>query len=348
VRVDVIIDNFNYAQYLGAAIDSALAQTYHDTKVIVVDDGSTDSSRDVIDRYGNAIVPVLKENGGQASAFNVGLERSDGDVVLFLDADDMLLPQATGRIAAAFAAQPELAKVHFRMEVVDGDGRRTGGVKPPAHIRLPSGDLREATARYAFDLARPPTSGNAFAARVLQAIMPLPVLSPTAADWYIVYAAGLFGPVAAIDEPMALYRVHSANWYEPALSSIDLDHVRGTVIRMDRARKHMEVVADRLGMTVEPGDAAMCEIAWRAISLKLDAARHPIASDTIPGLLAGGVHSARRRFDVNGLMKVAFVTWLACFVVAPRRFASWPAEVFMFPDRRPALNLLLSRLHRTE
>jgi len=78
ITVSIIIDNYNYGRFLGEAIDSALAQTYPHVEVIVVDDGSTDNSREVIAKYGDRIIPVLKENGGQASAFNAGLLRPRG------------------------------------------------------------------------------------------------------------------------------------------------------------------------------------------------------------------------------------------------------------------------------
>ena len=117
--VSVVINNYNYARYLAQAIDSALGQTYPGTEVVVVDDGSSDGSRDVIAAYGTRVVPVLKENGGQASAFNAGFAASRGDVVLFLDADDCLLPTA-----AAHRAD----RVDLRMgrDVVVGDGRVLG------------------------------------------------------------------------------------------------------------------------------------------------------------------------------------------------------------------------------
>ena len=70
--LDIVVNNFNYARFLTAAVDSALAQRGTDVHVIVVDDGSTDDSRDLIASYGDRVTPVLKENGGQASAFNAG------------------------------------------------------------------------------------------------------------------------------------------------------------------------------------------------------------------------------------------------------------------------------------
>ena len=80
-RVSVIINNYNYGHFLGAAIDSALTQTYAPIEVVVVDDGSTDDSRNVIAGYGSRIRAVLKVNGGQASAFNAGFAASTGAVI---------------------------------------------------------------------------------------------------------------------------------------------------------------------------------------------------------------------------------------------------------------------------
>src|SRR5437016_4869848 len=90
----IVIDNYNYAQFLREAIDSALAQTYSPFEVVVVDDGSTDGSRAIIESYGSRIKSLFKTNGGQGSAFNAGFAASNGSVVCFLDADDILLPSA--------------------------------------------------------------------------------------------------------------------------------------------------------------------------------------------------------------------------------------------------------------
>src|SRR5687768_5034795 len=90
--VSVVINNYNYGRYLGPAIDSALQQSYPCVEVIVVDDGSTDHSRAVIAGYGHRIIPIYKANGGQASALNAGYEESQGEIVIFLDADDLLGP----------------------------------------------------------------------------------------------------------------------------------------------------------------------------------------------------------------------------------------------------------------
>src|SRR2546427_6650222 len=90
----IIVNNYNYGRFLREAVDSALNQTYRNTEVIVVDDGSTDDSREIIADYRNLILPVMKQNGGQTSALNEGFSRSRGEVVIFLDSDDTLFPRA--------------------------------------------------------------------------------------------------------------------------------------------------------------------------------------------------------------------------------------------------------------
>lgn len=89
----IVITNFNYGRFLADAIDSALAQD-HPVEVVVVDDGSTDNSREVLARYHGRVTPVLKKNEGMASALNAGFQASCGDPVIFLDADDVLLGSA--------------------------------------------------------------------------------------------------------------------------------------------------------------------------------------------------------------------------------------------------------------
>lgn len=346
-RVDVVVNNFNYARFLDDAIDSALAQTYEHVRVIVVDDGSSDGSRDLISSYGDRIEPVLKENGGQASCFNAGLQRSRGDIVIFLDADDLLAPEAVAHVADAFASVPGAARAHYRLAVVDEDGVPTGEIKPARHIALPSGDLRDATLRFPFDLARPATSGNAFSARVLREISPIEDCGDrVGADWYVVCLSPLLGPVVAIDEPLGMYRVHDGNVHERSSAVLDLDQTRATIRYTAATRVHLGELAGRLDLAWDRRDASMSEVADRAISLKLDRRGHPIAGDTLPGLVRLGARAAARRFDVRAPLKAAFLAWLVCLVVAPRPLARRLAEMFVHPSRRARLNGWLKRMSR--
>ena len=120
MRVSIVIDNYNYEAYVARAVDSALAQTHSDVEVVVVDDGSRDGSMGVIRGYADRVTVIDKPNGGQGSAYNAGYARTTGDMVVFLDADDWLYPQAAAEIAALW--RPGVSKVQFRLDMVDKAG----------------------------------------------------------------------------------------------------------------------------------------------------------------------------------------------------------------------------------
>jgi hypothetical protein len=212
VDASVIVNNFDYAPYLRDAIASALEQTHPSTEVVVVDDGSTDDSREIIASYGRDIVPVLKDNGGQASAFNAGLAASRGELVVFLDADDALLPHAVERAAAELGGE-RTVKVHWPLLEIDAAGRRTGAVIPD---ELAQGELIETVLREgpAGHGGNPPSSGNAWRREYLDRIFPVPEEAFRIwADVYLLELAPIYGRIARIDEPLGLYRVHGENRY---------------------------------------------------------------------------------------------------------------------------------------
>ena len=100
--VSIVINNYNYGNYVQNSIVSALNQTYENFEIIVVDDGSTDHSRDVICKYEREIIAVYKENGGQASALNRGFQLSQGEIICFLDSDDVFLNHKVLSIVNAY------------------------------------------------------------------------------------------------------------------------------------------------------------------------------------------------------------------------------------------------------
>lgn len=345
-RVDVIINNFNYATYLASAIDSALSQSYPATRVIVVDDGSTDDSVEIIRSYGERITAVVKDNGGQASAMNAGMSAVDGDVVIFLDADDMLEPEAAARIAGEFSTHPDLARVHYRLRVMDAGGRLTDEVKPEARLPLAHGDLTRATLRTPFDGAWLPTSGNAFSVRSLRRILPVPEGDyRLCADWYLVHVSSVVGPVGAIDEPLARYRMHGANGFSRAGASLDLTHLAETVEYARLTRGHIHRIARATGIPHdERRTASMCDIANRAVLMRADAG---VQGDSRLSLFRGGLRAAGGRRDVGVAMKGMFVAWLAAALVSPRRVSRWLSEIFLLPERRQVINSVLGALHRS-
>jgi glycosyltransferase involved in cell wall biosynthesis len=208
-QASIVISSYNYGSFLANCIDSALEQTYPHTEVIVVDDGSTDDSRDIIARYGNRVTPLLKENGGQASALNAGFRASQGEVVIFLDSDDMLLPTTVEKVIPLFK-DGRAAKAHWPLWSVDPRGKKTGKMMYP---ELPEGDLREAVvARGPHGYGWPPTSGNAWSRIFLEQVFPIPEAEYTVSpDLYLAALAPLFGHVKRLAAPQGLCRWHAQN-----------------------------------------------------------------------------------------------------------------------------------------
>ena len=346
--VSIVIDNYNYGRYLPTAIDSALAQRGSAVDVVVVDDGSTDGSRAILARYGERITTVLKPNGGQASAFNAALPHCRGDVVMFLDADDALLPDAAATVLRAFTETPRLVKVQFRLAVIDGDGRPTGEVKPPEHVCPPNGVVWREELTFPFDLVWMATSANAFSAGALARVMPIPEGEfRDSADWYLQHLVPLLGPVASLPAVCAHYRVHGGNAYEPAGARLDLAHVRQSVAYAAATRRHLRRMAGELELPMRPGPIlSVADLANRLISRKLEPAAHPLAADGVARLALAGAVAATRRSDVRIPWKLATIAWFAGTASAPRPVARRLAALFLFPGRRHWANALLGAWKR--
>jgi glycosyltransferase involved in cell wall biosynthesis len=208
--VSILINNYNYALYIKEAIDSALNQTYPNTEVIVVDDGSTDNSREIIASYEKKIIPVYKENGGQASALNAGFAVSQGEIVCLLDSDDVLLPQKVETVAKAFCSYTGAAVVYHRVQNIDEAGIPNGKPWPPYNsIR---GDISSQVARTGGWWPFPPSTALSFSRKFLCKVMNVPEEEyRICADTYLADLAPFLGEVVGIDEVLSHYRLHSSN-----------------------------------------------------------------------------------------------------------------------------------------
>ncbi len=200
--ISVVITNYNYGRFLGEAIDSVLAQTHPDVECVVVDDGSTDHSREVIAAR-PGVVAIFKENGGQAKALRTGMEAARGEVVVSLDADDWLLPEACARIAQAW--RPGVVCLNYRLSI-NGD---------PAHVWPGEAFLDEGHAAFlAANGYYPsaPMSGNAFDRDYVKAVLARAEgLDGDGVDAYLLYSAPVFGDIAHVDEILGVYRTHGGN-----------------------------------------------------------------------------------------------------------------------------------------
>jgi glycosyltransferase involved in cell wall biosynthesis len=240
--VSVIIDNYNYARYLRQAIDSALAQTYSNFELIVVDDGSTDESRQIIRDYGDRITPLLKDNGGQGSAFNAGFALSRGELVCFLDSDDMWLPEKLAETVLLSQRHPEAQVLFHRFRKIDAQGVPFRERARPREIVC--GDLRSRARRSGGCWPHPPTSALCFRRSFLERVMPAPEETlRSCADLYLATLAPFLGDIAGMRKPLTLYRVHGANaWLG---SSRDL---RGDLSRHEAHIHTINQTLQRLGI----------------------------------------------------------------------------------------------------
>ena len=207
----IVIVNYNYERFVGAAIESALEQTYAPLEVIVVDDGSTDGSRKVIEKYENKPIRVIyQKNAGQGAVYNTGWQAARGAFVLFLDSDDVLEPDAMQKVVDAFL-HSDAVKVQFYLQQVDRDLKPLGYLLPS--YPFPSMGPREQITAYGYYVS-PPASGNAYRKSFLDEIMPIAdvELYRQATDGYTTGLAGMAGKIASIGEVLGLYRVHGNNY----------------------------------------------------------------------------------------------------------------------------------------
>ncbi|MGH7836625.1 MAG: glycosyltransferase family 2 protein, partial [Candidatus Binataceae bacterium] len=121
-RVSVIVPVFNGAATVGEAIASVLAQSYRDFELIVVDDGSTDATADVLARYAGAIKLITRANGGISAARNSGMRAATGEYVALLDCDDVWMPAMLEQTVAALDAAPHCVLAYTDLAVTDSEG----------------------------------------------------------------------------------------------------------------------------------------------------------------------------------------------------------------------------------
>jgi hypothetical protein len=268
-------------------------------------------------------------------------------VVIFLDADDVLLPMAAGRVAEAFGACPGLAKVQFRMRVIDAQGRETDIIRPAPRLGLASGDLRCQTVSFPFDLPWAAMSANAFSAAVLRRIMPVPVerYDQAGADWYLAHVASLYGEVSALDDVCGLYRIHGANRYATMGGGLDLDKIRHSVRYAAATSLSLQEFADRLRFARPDRILSVSDVAGQLTLRKLDAGRYEDSSESVAALVGLGLRAAARRFDVDWPVKLMFMCWFLVMALAPQPVARMLAEAFFVPERRRTLNDWLDRQH---
>ena len=251
--VSIIINNYNYDRFLAEAIDSALNQTYADVEVVVVDDGSTDRSREILASYDRQIISICQANGGQAAAMNSGIAASQGEIICLLDADDLFAPDKVERVVAFFTRNrlsDSATILHNLFAPIDRDG---GDLSASASINILAFPPRESQAMAKFirgyntdsfferelnQICRPDrvyefvrryryvpylgmlTSSISMSRMMAERLFPLPVDGfKISADELIVKAAALIGEVYSTKLILTKYRLHGHNnWHGKSMT----------------------------------------------------------------------------------------------------------------------------------
>ena len=326
--VTISISSHNYARFLNDSIDSVLNQDYEHVQVMVVDDGSTDGSVEVARGYGDRILLVAQENAGQGSVFNVTMDHALGEVIMFLDADDVLQPGIVSRVVEIFDAEPDVVKVQFRLAVLNAQGEPTGPVKPPRDGLLGNGDLRlrvMQTRNYAWT----PTSANAFSAQTLKTILPMPAERYVAgADAYLAEIVPIFGVVRSIPDIGVGYRIHGENASIGSNGAVTASWARRRIESIGYCRSQVLRFAPIAGL--DPRDCTALEdlydpaaITARLVSLRLDAERHPIKGDKSLRLAWMGLRSLKNLDDVPLKSRAKRAAWFVAVGCSPRALAEW-------------------------
>lgn len=232
--VSILINNYNYGSYLKSAIDSSLRQTYLNTEIIVVDDGSTDGSQEIIRSYGDKIKPVFKSNGGHASALNAGFAQSSGDIICFLDSDDMFLPFKVEEIVKAFTTLKDVDWVFHPLLDLHTDELEKEDINLLIERESHKGSYVEIDFRDQMRAGKQPgfvpqTSAISFSSKILKNIFPIPEDQKTyVGDTYMSMGVVFQSKGCVIDKKLSIYRLHGSNAY----SSGQINKARDTFAKL--------------------------------------------------------------------------------------------------------------------
>ena len=212
----VILGVYNGEKYLEAAVESILGQTDNNIQVILIDDASSDRTREMLLDFkarDKRVELVLKDqNGGQGHAFNAGILRARGDLTCFMDADDFWYPNKVAAVRKSFEENRKsgrYALFQHRLHVCYGETLS----QEQFRASLLDGDMLNHCRKERQSIPGPfiPTAGLAFPTEILRAVFPIPSAFRICADGFLTRAAISFGQSKVLSETLGAYRIHGTN-----------------------------------------------------------------------------------------------------------------------------------------
>jgi hypothetical protein len=226
----------------------------------------------------------------------------------------MLLPDTAERLAAVWSQRT--AKVHFRLQQIAADGKPLGGALLPPYRALPSGDLRPLLYRFGF-YPSPPTTGNAFARRFLQQVMPIAEMYRRSADTPLIGAAPLFGEIGVLDGIGGFWRRHEGN-----ISVVGIDSLLED-LSFDRHMVHfLTDLQDRSG--TESSSRQQFRASWpqhlkeQLIVAKFGPARRRARWTTIAQIAGAYLATVLQWPEYSPATRMKFAGWGIAMVILPR------------------------------
>jgi hypothetical protein len=211
--VSVLIDTYNHERFIEPAIVSVLEQDYpaSEREIIVVDDGSTDRTPDIVRRFEPHVRYIHKANGGQASAFNVGIPECKGEIIAFLDGDDWWMTGKLQRVVKVLTENPGVGLVGHGIKECFADGTERLAA-PTKNEKLRIASLE--TARV-FRLRKCflGTSRMTIRAGLVRQLVPVPKPLVIEADEYLFTLAAAMNEIVILHQPLTCYRVHGGNLF---------------------------------------------------------------------------------------------------------------------------------------
>jgi len=215
LRISVLIDTYNHEQFIAQAINSVLEQdmAMADVEIIVIDDGSTDRTPEIIRGFEPRVRALRKSNGGQASAFNAGIPECRGEIIAFLDGDDWWEKDKLRSVLQEFEANPEIGAVGNGLFEVDAEGKKLFVNTPDRAYRCFFRTVEEGI-WFRELMSFMGTSRLAIRKSVLDKILPVPEGMVIEADEYLATLAVAISGAVIIDQPLTNYRFHLGNLYQ--------------------------------------------------------------------------------------------------------------------------------------
>lgn len=239
-EVTALIDTYNHESFLEQSILSVLEQglSEEELEILVVDDGSTDGTAQLVAKFAPRVTYLPKENGGQASAFNVGLAAAHGEIVAFLDADDYWLPGKLPAVLDAFHSDESIGAIGHAIAVVE-DGVTKQILAPRERLTLKLEDVHSARV---FRGVKALLGSSRFSARrsVLTQVLPVPNRLRIEADEWLFTLAAAVGRLAVLETPLTAYRMHGGNLFQT-----------GVTARLEGIRRALESLTDLLPAAME-------------------------------------------------------------------------------------------------